>query len=73
MNYRHAFHAGNFADVFKHTILIGLLQALREKPAPFCAAAKRARPAKPRTASCACSATPRRRRCCAPTSTSSPH
>src|SRR5690348_9736785 len=36
MNYRHAFHAGNFADVFKHTILIGLLQALREKPAPFC-------------------------------------
>jgi len=36
MNYRHAFHAGNFADVFKHTILIGLLQSLREKPAPFC-------------------------------------
>jgi 23S rRNA (adenine2030-N6)-methyltransferase len=36
MNYRHAFHAGNFADVFKHTILIGLLQALKEKPAPFC-------------------------------------
>jgi len=36
MNYRHAFHAGNFADVFKHAILIGLLQALKEKPAPFC-------------------------------------
>jgi 23S rRNA (adenine2030-N6)-methyltransferase len=36
MNYHHAFHAGNFADVFKHTILIGLLQALKEKPAPFC-------------------------------------
>lgn len=36
MNYRHAFHAGNFADVFKHVILVGLLQALREKPAPFC-------------------------------------
>ena len=36
MNYRHAFHAGNFADVFKHTILIGLLHALKEKPAPFC-------------------------------------
>ncbi|HEY2396155.1 MAG TPA: 23S rRNA (adenine(2030)-N(6))-methyltransferase RlmJ [Rudaea sp.] len=36
MNYRHAFHAGNFADVFKHAILVGLLQALREKPAPFC-------------------------------------
>jgi 23S rRNA (adenine2030-N6)-methyltransferase len=36
MNYRHAFHAGNFADVFKHTILVGLLQALKDKPAPFC-------------------------------------
>jgi 23S rRNA (adenine2030-N6)-methyltransferase len=36
MNYRHAFHAGNFADVFKHTILIGLLQALNEKAAPYC-------------------------------------
>lgn len=36
MNYRHAFHAGNFADVFKHTILIGLLQALKAKPAEFC-------------------------------------
>ena len=36
MNYRHAFHAGNFADVFKHVILLGLLEALRAKPAPFC-------------------------------------
>lgn len=36
MNYRHAFHAGNFADVFKHTLLIGLLEALRAKPAAFC-------------------------------------
>lgn len=36
MNYRHAFHAGNFADVFKHTILLGLLDALRAKPAAFC-------------------------------------
>ena len=36
MNYRHAFHAGNFADVFKHTILICLLDALKQKPAPFC-------------------------------------
>lgn len=36
MNYRHAFHAGNFADVFKHTILIGLLDALRAKDAAFC-------------------------------------
>ncbi|GAA0715089.1 23S rRNA (adenine(2030)-N(6))-methyltransferase RlmJ [Dokdonella soli] len=36
MNYRHAFHAGNFADVFKHAILIGLLGALKAKPTPFC-------------------------------------
>lgn len=36
MNYRHAFHAGNFADVFKHTLLIELLDALKAKPAPFC-------------------------------------
>ncbi|HEY0179906.1 MAG TPA: 23S rRNA (adenine(2030)-N(6))-methyltransferase RlmJ [Dokdonella sp.] len=36
MNYRHAFHAGNFADVFKHTILLGLLDALKAKPAAFC-------------------------------------
>jgi 23S rRNA (adenine2030-N6)-methyltransferase len=33
--YRHAFHAGNFADVFKHVILIQLLQALRKKEKPF--------------------------------------
>ena len=36
MNYQHAFHAGNFADVFKHTILAGLIDALKQKPAPFC-------------------------------------
>ncbi|MGB3049130.1 MAG: 23S rRNA (adenine(2030)-N(6))-methyltransferase RlmJ, partial [Dokdonella sp.] len=36
MNYRHAFHAGNFADVFKHAILIGLLEALKAKQKPFC-------------------------------------
>ena len=36
MNYRHAFHAGNFADVFKHTVLVGLLDALEAKPAAFC-------------------------------------
>jgi 23S rRNA (adenine2030-N6)-methyltransferase len=35
MNYRHAFHAGNFADVFKHAILTGILVHLRDKPAPF--------------------------------------
>ena len=36
MNYRHAFHAGNFADVFKHAILTGLLEALKAKQTPFC-------------------------------------
>ena len=36
MNYQHAFHAGNFADVFKHTILIGLIDALKQKATPFC-------------------------------------
>lgn len=36
MNYHHIYHAGNFADVFKHTLLILLLQALQRKPKPFC-------------------------------------
>jgi len=36
MNYRHIFHAGNFADVFKHWILTLVLEKLVEKPAPFC-------------------------------------
>ncbi len=35
MNYRHAYHAGNFADVMKHTLLVWLLRALERKPAPF--------------------------------------
>jgi 23S rRNA (adenine2030-N6)-methyltransferase len=35
MNYRHAFHAGNFADVFKHAILTRIVLHLREKTAPF--------------------------------------
>jgi 23S rRNA (adenine2030-N6)-methyltransferase len=35
MNYRHAYHAGNFADVFKHAVLCRLLVYLREKPAAF--------------------------------------
>lgn len=34
MNYRHAFHAGNFADLQKHAILLALLEALKaEAPA----------------------------------------
>ncbi len=35
MNYRHAYHAGNFADVLKHTALVAVLQHLCKKPAPF--------------------------------------
>jgi len=35
LNYRHAFHAGNFADVFKHAVLARVLHHLREKPAAF--------------------------------------
>ena len=35
MNYRHAFHAGNFADCMKHAVLIWLLRALLRKPAPI--------------------------------------
>jgi 23S rRNA (adenine2030-N6)-methyltransferase len=35
MNYRHAFHAGNFADVFKHIVIARILVHLREKIAPF--------------------------------------
>ncbi|HEX8417144.1 MAG TPA: 23S rRNA (adenine(2030)-N(6))-methyltransferase RlmJ [Methylobacterium sp.] len=35
MNYRHAFHAGNFADVLKHLVLARVLVHLREKPKPF--------------------------------------
>ena len=35
MNYRHAFHAGNFADVVKHATLARIVQHLKEKPAAF--------------------------------------
>jgi 23S rRNA (adenine2030-N6)-methyltransferase len=35
MNYRHAFHAGNFADVHKHAVLVRILTHLRLKPAAF--------------------------------------
>jgi hypothetical protein len=35
MNYRHAFHAGNFADVHKHSILARVLLHLRLKPGAF--------------------------------------
>jgi 23S rRNA (adenine2030-N6)-methyltransferase len=35
MNYRHAFHAGNFADVVKHAVLARVLVHLCRKPAAF--------------------------------------
>jgi 23S rRNA (adenine2030-N6)-methyltransferase len=35
VNYRHAFHAGNFADCVKHALLVALLRALLKKPAPL--------------------------------------
>jgi 23S rRNA (adenine2030-N6)-methyltransferase len=33
MNYRHAFHAGNFADCMKHALLVWLVRAMQRKPA----------------------------------------
>ena len=35
MNYRHAFHAGGFADVVKHIVLVRMLIHLHDKPAAF--------------------------------------
>jgi 23S rRNA (adenine2030-N6)-methyltransferase len=35
MNYRHAFHAGGFADVIKHIVLVRILSYLQDKPAAF--------------------------------------
>ncbi|MCX7322871.1 MAG: 23S rRNA (adenine(2030)-N(6))-methyltransferase RlmJ [Hyphomicrobiales bacterium] len=32
MNYRHAFHAGNFADVLKHAVLASVISYLQQKP-----------------------------------------
>lgn len=36
LSYRHGFHAGNFADVLKHTVLIQLLEYFAKKDKPFC-------------------------------------
>jgi 23S rRNA (adenine2030-N6)-methyltransferase len=35
MNYRHAYHAGNFTDVLKHAVLALVIEHLKQKPAPF--------------------------------------
>lgn len=36
LSYRHAFHAGNFADVLKHIVLLEVLAYLTQKEKPFC-------------------------------------
>jgi 23S rRNA (adenine2030-N6)-methyltransferase len=35
MNYRHSYHAGNHTEVFKHSVLVLILQHLLKKPGPF--------------------------------------
>ena len=35
LSYRHSFHAGNFADVIKHIVLIQVLESLLKKDKPF--------------------------------------
>lgn len=35
MHYQHSYHAGNFADVFKHVLLVALLEALCRKVKPW--------------------------------------
>lgn len=35
MNYRHAYHAGNFADVMKHAVLALVVEHLKKKEKPF--------------------------------------
>jgi 23S rRNA (adenine2030-N6)-methyltransferase len=35
MNYRHSFHAGNFADVMKHIILVRIIEYLKRKDGAF--------------------------------------
>jgi 23S rRNA (adenine2030-N6)-methyltransferase len=35
MNYRHVYHAGNFADVLKHAVLALVIEHLKQKPQPF--------------------------------------
>ena len=36
LSYRHAYHAGNFADVFKHVVLVRVLTHLKQKNKPIC-------------------------------------
>ena len=36
LSYRHSYHAGNYADVLKHTVLASVLDYLLQKDKPFC-------------------------------------
>lgn len=36
LSYRHSFHAGNFADVLKHTVSTAILNYMLKKDKPFC-------------------------------------
>lgn len=36
MNYRHSYHAGNHADVFKHAVQLRMLELMQRKEAPLC-------------------------------------
>lgn len=35
-SYQHRYHAGNFADLHKHIVLLAVLEALQKKDTPFC-------------------------------------
>ena len=35
LSYRHLFHAGNFADVFKHILLTRLIVSMNKKDKPY--------------------------------------
>ena len=35
MNYRHAYHAGNHADVLKHVVLARVIEHMKKKDKPF--------------------------------------
>lgn len=36
MNYKHSYHAGNFSDVLKHIVLIGIIREMIHKDKPLC-------------------------------------
>lgn len=36
MNYRHSYHAGNHADIFKHAVLLRMATLMQRKETPYC-------------------------------------